>query len=217
MSQPLIIHEIYRSLQGESSRTGLPCVLIRLAGCNLDCTWCDTPGARNDDAGEAMEIDAILAAIAQLNCPRVEVTGGEPLLQPGAIDLLSALCDAGFETLLETNGSIDTSSVDDRVIRIIDVKCPASGQAQSMYWPNLEALRETDEIKFVIANHSDYEYARDVVVRYSLAGWCNVIFSPISSQLPPAELARWILDDGIDVRLGLQLHKILWPDAEGGV
>ncbi len=217
MTQPLIVHEMYRSLQGESSRTGLPCVLIRLAGCNLDCSWCDTPEARAPEAGEAMTIDEILAGVAALGCRRVELTGGEPLLQPGAMDLLTALCDAGYETLLETNGSIDIRPVDLRVIRIIDIKCPASGQAEDIYLPNLEALRETDEIKFVIADHGDFEYARDVVVRYSLAGWGNVIFSPISDRLAPATLAQWILDDGIDIRLGLQLHKLLWPDANGGV
>ncbi len=217
MTQPLIVHEIYCSLQGESSRTGLPCVLIRLAGCNLNCSWCDTPEARDPAAGEAMSIADVLAKVAALGCRRVELTGGEPLLQAGAFDLLAALCDVGYETLLETNGSLDVSPVDPRVIRIIDVKCHASGQAETMYWPNLEALRETDEIKFVIANHGDFEYARDVVVRYSLAGWCNVIFSPIPSLLPPATLAQWILDDGIDIRLGLQLHKILWPDADGSV
>jgi 7-carboxy-7-deazaguanine synthase len=217
MENPLKVHEVYLSLQGEGTRTGLPCVLVRLAGCNLHCTWCDTLDARDPGSGAEMSIDDILAQVEPLGCKRVELTGGEPLCQTLAPSLLTRFCDDGYEVLLETNGSLPIDVVDSRVIRIVDVKCPSSGEDTSFHLPNLDALRTTDELKFVLAGRNDYEFARDLVAKHDLIGRCEIIFSPVAMQLTPPDLARWILDDGIDVRLGLQLHKILWPNAEGGV
>ena len=216
MSETLIVNEIFKSIQGESTRAGLPCVMIRLAGCNLHCAWCDTAYAQPADAGQAMSVQDVLARVAELNCPRAEVTGGEPLLQPAATALLARLCDAGFETLLETNGSQDIAPVDPRVVRIVDFKCPSSGAEAANRWENVEHLTARDEVKFVIADRRDYQYARDAAARHGLARRCTVIFSP-AAPAAPAELARWILQDGLDVRLGLQLHKIIWPEENRGV
>jgi 7-carboxy-7-deazaguanine synthase len=216
MSETLRVCEIYRSIQGESTRVGLPCVLVRLAGCNLNCSWCDTPHAKTG-ASEEMTIDEVLARVAAFNCPRVELTGGEPLLQPAAITLLERLCQAGYETLLETNGSQDISTVDPQIRRIVDIKCPASNFAEANLWSNIDHLTRRDEVKFVIAGRADYEYARRVVGEYKLTHRCEVIFSPAAGSVTGAELAKWILADNLDVRLGMQLHKILWPNKEKGV
>lgn len=215
MNGQLFVHEIYLSIQGESSHAGLPCVLVRLAGCNLHCRWCDTPAARRQ--GRQMSVDEILTRTAELKCGRVEVTGGEPLIQPAALELLARLCEAGCQTLLETNGSIDVTGVDGRVIKIIDVKCPSSGAAEANRWENLRAVGPRDEVKFVLADRRDYDYARDVVARCELVGRCGVIFSPVADELPASQLAEWIIADRLDVRLGIQLHKIIWPGADGGV
>lgn len=212
----LRVSEIFLSLQGEGSRTGLPCVLVRLAGCNLRCAWCDTPYARERHSGRDMRAEDVLATVRSLNCPRVELTGGEPLLQEDASVLLRAFCDAGYETLLETNGTLDISAVDPRVRRIVDVKCPSSGCSTANLWKNLSRLTEHDEVKFVLADRADYDYARNVLREYSLLGLCAVFFSPVRGMLSPAVLAEWILADRLDVRLGLQLHKILWPDEDRG-
>jgi 7-carboxy-7-deazaguanine synthase len=217
MDNALNVHEIYLSLQGEGTRTGMPCILVRLAGCNLQCTWCDTLEARDPGSDTAMSLDEILAEVATLNCKRVEVTGGEPLLQCATATLLTRFCDAGYETLVETNGSLPIADIDPRVIRIIDIKCPSSGEAESFLPANVDALTPTDELKFVLAGRNDYDYARDAIAEHALLGRCEIIVSPVAGGLTPADLARWMLDDGLDVRLGLQLHKILWPDAEGGV
>ena len=214
MKASLRVSEIFRSLQGEGTRAGLPCVLVRLAGCNLHCAWCDTPQAR--DRGEQMSVADVLRRVAELRCPRVQVTGGEPLVQPAATELLRRLCEAGYETLLETNGSLDTAPVDPRVVRIVDVKCPASGEGGTTHWANIERLRRRDEVKFVLADRADYEFARDVVARYGLTGKCPVIFSPVHGVLAGAALAEWVLADGPDVRVGLQLHKIIWPERLRG-
>ena len=214
------VSEIFQSLHGESSRAGLPCVLIRLAGCNLSCHWCDTDYAKKSDAGKKMTLDEVLAAVAAWNCPRVELTGGEPLLQPAAGELLTRLCDAGYETLLETNGSLDISHLDSRVRRIVDIKCPASHAApadDAICWENLDHLHSHDEVKFVLVGREDYEFARRVVSEHRLTHRCGVIFSPVATMLTAADLARWILDDRLDVRLGVQLHKIIWPGEDRGV
>jgi len=210
------ICEIFRSIQGESSRAGLPCVLVRLSGCNLKCSWCDTAYSQDPKTGRRMSQEEILAAVAALCCPRVELTGGEPLLQEGTLDLLRALCDAGYETLLETNGSVDISQVDARVRRIVDVKCPSSGHVDANLWENLAHLTDRDEVKFVLADRDDYEFAKAVVQNHSLTETCGVFFSPVLSTLGPETLAEWILEDGLDVRLGLQLHKIIWPTETRG-
>ncbi len=215
MASRLFVHEIYLSIQGESSHAGLPCVLVRLAGCNLECRWCDTPEARVQE--RQMSVNEILARVAELSCNRVEVTGGEPLTQPAALELLARLCESGCETLLETNGSIDVTGVDPRVAKIIDVKCPASGESDANLWANLQALGPRDEVKFVIADRADYDYARDVTALHRLIDRCGVIFSPVVDELPASQLAGWIIADRLDVRLGVQLHRIIWPDAEGGV
>lgn len=211
----LIVNEIILSIQGEGTRVGVPCVLVRLTGCNLDCSWCDTRHARTE--GDEMSIDDILAYISRLDCPLVELTGGEPLHQPHAAELLKAFCDAGFETLLETNGSLDISQVDQRVVRIVDLKCPQSGQTEQILWSNVEQLRPTDEVKFVIASRGDYDFARDTVKAHSLSDRCTVIFSPAPGAVSPADLAQWILQDKLRVRMGLQLHKIIWPNTDRGV
>ncbi len=216
MNNVLRVNEILKSIQGESSRAGLPCILIRLAGCNLNCVWCDTEYARSE-AGDEMTIAEILAKVEQLDCKRVELTGGEPLLQPAAPKLLDALCEAGYEVLLETNGSLDISDVNKHVRRIVDVKCPASGHADANLWTNLEHLTRRDEAKFVIADRGDYDFARSSVLEHHLTGKCKIIFSPVWGKVTGAMLAEWILADGLEVRLGVQLHKIIWPDKNRGV
>ncbi len=215
MSETLIVNEIFLSLQGEGTRAGLPCVLVRLAGCNLRCRWCDTRYAW--DTGEAMSTDDVLARVAELGCRRVEVTGGEPLAQLATPELLRRLCDAGCETLMETNGSLDISRVDERVVRIVDFKCPSSGEAEANRWENVAHLTACDEVKFVIADRGDFEFARDAARLHEIAARCTIIFSPVLDELKPATLAEWILEDGLDVRLGLQLHKIIWLDKDRGV
>ena len=215
MSDRLFVHEIYLSIQGESAWAGLPCVIVRLAGCNLDCRWCDTPAARVQE--RQMTVNEILARVGDLDCHLVEVTGGEPLTQPAALELLARLCESGEETLLETNGSIDVTGVDGRVTKIIDVKCPSSGEAEANLWANLQALGPRDEVKFVITNRGDYEYARDVVDVHKLIGRCRATFSPVVEELPASQLAEWLVADRLAVRLGVQLHKMIWPGADGGV
>jgi len=215
MADTVIVNEIILSIQGEGSRAGLPCILVRLTGCNLNCFWCDTPSARAE--GAELPVGEVLARVGEFNCRRVEVTGGEPLCQPAALELLRRLCDEGYETLLETNGSLDISPVDPRVARIVDFKCPSSTESDSIRWTNIEQLRGTDEAKFVIADRRDYEFARDAVRAHGVGGKCPVIFSPASGTAAPAKLAEWILADGLDVRLGMQLHKMIWPGRDRGV
>lgn len=212
-TQRLRVNEIFYSLQGESTRAGLPCVLIRLTGCHLRCRWCDTAYAFYE--GEWLSRAEVLARVAAFGCPLVELTGGEPLLQPGALPLLVDLCDAGYEVLLETSGALDISTVDPRVRRIVDVKCPGSGEAERNHWPNLDVLRRNDEIKLVVADEADYRWARDLVLARELQRRCPVHFSPVAGGLAPAQLAEWILRDHLPVRLQLQLHKLLWGAARG--
>jgi 7-carboxy-7-deazaguanine synthase len=209
----LRVNEIFYSLQGEASFAGRPCVLVRLTGCHLRCSWCDTEHAFYE--GEWLSRKEVLARVATLGCPLVELTGGEPLLQPGALPLLADLCDAGYQVLLETSGAVDIAPVDPRVRRILDVKCPGSGEVGRNHWPNLELLRPTDELKLVLADEADYAWARDLVLERRLHERCPVWFSPVSGRLAPAALAEWILRDRLPVRLQLQLHKLLWGDARG--
>ena len=211
----LRIFEIFYSLQGESTFAGRPCVLVRLTGCQMRCVWCDTEYAFQ--GGEWMSLAQVLGSVAAFDCPLVEVTGGEPLLQPACLPLLTALCDAGYEVLLETGGGLDISPVDARVRRILDIKCPGSGEAESNRWENLADLRATDEIKFVVAGRGDYDWARGVIAERSLVGVCPIHFSPVWETMPPAELAAWILADRLPVRLTLQQHKILWGKDTRGV
>lgn len=215
MSHSLIVNEIFRSILGESSRAGLPSALVRLTGCNLRCPWCDTAYAF--DEGEPMTIAQVLARVAELGGRRVLVTGGEPLTQPGTPALLEQLCDAGYETLLETNGTQDIRPVDRRVRRIVDIKAPSSNATAQTHWDSLADLRNTDEVKCVIADRADYEYARTAASEHHLLGRCPVVFQPVTGQLDAEQLARWILEEGLEVRLGLQLHKLIWPDTTRGV
>lgn len=208
------VHEVFYSIQGESTFAGRPCVLVRLTGCQMRCVWCDTEHAFY--AGSWRTIDEVLAEVAGFGCPLVEVTGGEPLLQPGALTLLARLCDSGYEVLLETGGGRDIAPVDPRVRRIVDVKCPGSGEAAGNRWENLEELRPHDELKFVVASEEDYRWASRVIVEHRLAGRCPIHLSPVHGAVAPADLAAWILRDRLPVRLTLQVHKLLWgPEARG--
>ncbi|MCH9648588.1 MAG: 7-carboxy-7-deazaguanine synthase QueE [Deltaproteobacteria bacterium] len=212
--QRLKVNEIFYSIQGESTFAGLPCVLVRLTGCQMRCSWCDTPYSFYE--GEWQSLDQILTTVAAFNCPLVELTGGEPLLQPGAETLLTTLCDAGYRVLLETGGGLDISRVDPRVHRIVDVKCPGSGEMENNHWPNLDHLSDRDELKFVVADRRDYEWARDLVSGRPLG--CSAIhFSPVHGSVEATELAEWVLEDQLPVRVQLQLHKFLWGAETRGV
>jgi len=212
----LTIYEIYASVQGESTHVGRPCVFVRLAACNLRCIWCDTPYAFT--GGRKMSEDEILAEVARHQIPLVEITGGEPLIQPGVHDMMARLVAEGYEVLLETGGHMPIDDVPDEVVTILDVKCPASGEAGAMHWPNLDQLSARDEVKFVIQDRSDFDYACDVVSRYHLADRAAaVLFSPVHGVLPPAELARWILEDHVPARLQIQAHKYIWTPETRGV
>lgn len=215
MIQTLFVSEIFHSIQGESTYAGLPCVFVRLAGCNLDCAWCDTRYARS--GGREMSLTTIIREVLKFHCPLVEVTGGEPLLQPAALELMKRLADRKLAVLLETNGSLNIQPVDPRVIRIMDIKCPGSGQAERNFAPNVLFLRRTDEVKFVLIDRADYDWAKEVVKREKLADKCEVLFSPVLGRLDPAELAGWILADRLPVRFQMQLHKVIWPNRERGV
>lgn len=208
------VNEIFYSLQGESTFAGRPCVLVRLTGCQMRCAWCDSEHSFYE--GRWMSLEEVLAEVARFGCPLVELTGGEPLLQPGARPLLVALADAGYEVLLETGGGLDVSGVDSRVRRIVDVKCPGSGEVENNHWPNLALLTRRDELKFVLASQEDYCWARDLVLEKGLAARCEVHFSPVWGALEPRRLAEWVLADRLPVRVQVQLHKVLWgADARG--
>lgn len=209
----LRITEIFYSLQGEASRVGLPTVFVRLTGCPLRCTWCDT--TYSFSGGEIMEIADILAAVAAHPAHQVCVTGGEPLAQKECLPLLSALCDAGYDVSLETSGAFDIAPLDARVSCIMDLKAPDSGEAAKNLWANLAHLKPRDEIKIVIASRDDYEWAREVVHAHGLDARCPVLFSPAQGSVEPAALAGWILEDGLPVRFQLQLHKLLWGNMQG--
>lgn len=211
----LRIHEIFYSLQGESTFAGRPCVLVRLTGCQMRCVWCDTEYAFYE--GGWMTLDEIVARVAAFGCSLVEVTGGEPLLQPNVHPLMSRLCDAGYELLLETGGGLDIAAVDPRVRRIVDVKCPGSGESENNRWRNLDDLRPTDELKFVVADRVDYDWAKQLIEERGLAARCPIHLSPVWESMPPADLAAWILADRLPVRLTLQQHKILWGKDTRGV
>lgn len=209
----LRISEIFFSLQGESTRVGLPTVFVRLTGCPLRCVWCDTTYAFS--GGETMTREAILERVASFGGRTVCVTGGEPLAQPGCLALLTALCDAGYSVSLETSGALDIAAVDPRVSRIVDIKAPDSGEVEKNRWENLTHLKPSDELKFVLASRADYDWAKSVLAGRQLTALCPVLFSPVADRLPPAQLAEWILQDRLPVRFQLQLHKILWGSERG--
>lgn len=210
----LRITEIFHSIQGESSHVGRPCVFVRLTGCNLRCVWCDSEYTFT--GGSKTSIDELLVAVASFGCNLVEVTGGEPLAQRECLDLVSALCDRGYEVLIETSGSLDITPVDRRAKMILDVKCPGSGEADKNLWSNLDHLFPHDEVKFVILDRRDYEFARDLVRERSLNRW-TVLFSPVWGSLDLKLLAAWMLEDRIPARLQTQLHKHIWGADVHGV
>jgi 7-carboxy-7-deazaguanine synthase len=209
----LRVNEIFYSIQGESTRVGLPTVFVRLTGCPLRCTWCDSEYAFS--GGASLTIDTILTQVGQYECRHVCVTGGEPLAQKETLALLQALCDAGYAVSLETSGALDVSSVDARVSRVMDIKAPGSGESSKNRWENLQALGSHDEIKFVLSSREDYEWARDVLFKHRLMDICPVLFSPVQGQLDPTQLAEWLLQDRLPVRFQLQLHKLLWGNERG--
>ncbi|AMQ28307.1 TPA: 7-carboxy-7-deazaguanine synthase QueE [Legionella pneumophila] len=212
-NEQLRITEIFHSLQGESVTVGLPTVFVRLTGCPLRCQYCDTAYAFS--GGEVVEIDDILNKVASYQCQHVCVTGGEPLAQPGCVPLLSKLCDAGYSVSLETSGARDIASVDQRVMIVMDLKTPDSREADKNLLSNLNFLKPTDQIKFVLCSRNDYEWACSMLSEYQLAERVQLLFSPSWNQLNPTDLANWIIQDKLPVRFQLQLHKILWNDAPG--
>jgi 7-carboxy-7-deazaguanine synthase len=209
----LKIHEIFHSLQGESSRIGLPTVFVRLTGCPMRCVYCDTAYAFS--GGSNIEIADILAKVAEFSTPYVTVTGGEPLAQKNCLVLLKQLCDAGYSVSLETGGAIDIGPVDKRVSVILDVKTPGSGEEKNNLWGNISHLKASDEVKFVLCDYADYEWAKQILMKYKLTEKCPVLFSPVYSQVNPTQLAEWVLADKLPVRMQLQLHKILWGEKPG--
>ena len=209
------INEIFASIQGESSFAGRPCVFVRTAGCNLRCSYCDTAYAY--EGGRAMDIDEIMRAVSSYGLGLVEVTGGEPLHQENVPLLIRTLLDAGYTTLVETNGSYDISVVDGRAIRIVDLKCPGSGMSDRVNWGSLRHLTPSDQVKFVISGRRDYLWAKEVLEGRDLAGRVEVLFSPVHGTLKPELLAGWILEDKLPVRLQLQLHKYIWDEHRRGV
>ena len=211
----LTINEIFFSIQGESSWTGLPCLFVRLAYCNLRCVWCDA--AYTFYEGKEMSFDDILDALRAHPCKLVEVTGGEPLAQDNCLPFMTRLCDEGYTVLLETSGSLDISRVDPRVHRIVDFKCPGSGMSARNRLKNIEFLKPIDELKFVIADRIDYEWAKELLRKHNLVAKCPVLFSPVFGQLDNLTLVTWILDDGLDVRFQVQLHKYVWEPNKRGV
>ena len=212
----LTVNEIFHSIQGESTHAGRPCVFVRLTACDLRCSWCDTPYAFTE--GHKMSVDEVVDRVRGFTCDVVEITGGEPLLQKEVYPLMERLLDDGRTVMIETGGHLSADQVPAGVIRVIDVKCPGSGEAGKMHWSNLERLRSTDEIKFVIQDRADYDYARQVVEQHDLVQRSGaVLFSPVHGTLDPKQLAEWILADRLPVRLQLQAHKYIWDPAARGV
>ena len=212
----LTINEIFHSIQGESTHTGRPCVFVRLTACDLRCSWCDTPYAFTE--GTKMSVSGVVSRVEAYACDLVEITGGEPLLQRDVYLLMQQLLDLGRTVMVETGGHLSIKDVPSLVIRVVDVKCPGSGESSKNHWENLELLTRQDEVKFVIRDRADYEYARDVVARHGLVGrTAAVLFSPVHDILPSKDLAVWILEDRLPVRLQLQAHKYIWGADVRGV
>ncbi|MCG3125265.1 MAG: 7-carboxy-7-deazaguanine synthase [Phycisphaerae bacterium] len=211
----LRINEIFHSVQGEGTRAGVRCVFVRLTGCHLRCTYCDTEYAFYE--GGWQTLDQICDTVRGFDCPTVEITGGEPLLQPAVFPLMTRLADACELVMLETSGAVSIAEVDPRVVRIVDLKCPSSGEVERNHWPNVALLTPRDEVKFVIGDRADYEWSRGVLREHRLSERCTVLFSPVFGKLAAVELASWLLADRLDVRLNLQLHKFIWPPATRGV
>jgi 7-carboxy-7-deazaguanine synthase len=212
----LTINEIYHSVQGESTWAGRPCVFVRLTFCDLRCSYCDTEYAFYE--GQKRPLDEIVKQVASFQCPLVEVTGGEPLLQKNVLPLMTMLCDAGHTVLLETSGARDISRVDERVHRIMDLKTPGSGEVEKNLWSNIEYLTKRDEVKFVIGSREDYEWSRAKLHEFDLSQRCHaVLFSPIFGRIDPRQIVEWMLADRLDVRFQLQMHKFIWSPTQKGV
>lgn len=212
----VVVTEVYQSIQGESTWAGLPCVFVRLTGCPLRCVWCDT--AHAFQGGTRRRIDEVVDEALAYACPLVEITGGEPLAQKGCGPLAQALLDADCTVLCETSGALPIDRLPEGVIRIMDLKCPGSGEEARNDWRNIDRLGPADEVKFVIADRADYEWSREAVTRYTLSSRCRaVLFSPVFGAAPPRDLVAWILEDGLPVRFQLQLHKFVWPPDQKGV
>lgn len=210
------ITEIFYSIQGESSYAGLPCVFVRLTWCNLRCSWCDSEYTFT--GGTEMSVDAVMEQVRSYDCKLVEITGGEPLVQKReCCELAARLCDEGFTVLVETGGGLDASVLDPRVVKILDVKCPGSGEAERNFWPNLERLNPLDEIKFVIKDRADFDFALAVIAKYKLdERQPQVLFSPVWGAVELKEFADWVLKSGVQARMQLQLHKYIWgPEVKG--
>jgi 7-carboxy-7-deazaguanine synthase len=209
----LRVSEVFLSIQGETSRTGLPTVFIRLTGCPLRCRWCDT--TYSFQGGETIALEELLRQVAAFGVGTVCVTGGEPLAQKACPALLTALCDEAYSVSLETSGAYDIAAVDPRVSRIVDIKPPGSGESERNLWENIPLLNARDEVKFVLASRADYDWARVAVHQHGLTARCPVLFSPVQGELDPQQLAEWVLADRLPVRMQVQLHKILWGNARG--
>jgi 7-carboxy-7-deazaguanine synthase len=211
----LVVSEIFHSIQGESTHAGRPCVFVRLAFCNLRCSYCDTVYAF--DEGIEMSIDDIIVAVRKYNGKLVEITGGEPLLQPNVNNLMTQLSDEGFEILLETNGSLDISKVDTRVKRIVDFKCPSSNMTEKILWANVTHLKFDDEVKFVIGCREDYEWSKKIIAEHQINRRCPILMLPVYNLIEPLQLVEWILQDKLDVRFQLQMQKYIWSPETRGV
>lgn len=210
----LKVNEIYHSIQGESSKSGLPYVFVRLTYCNLRCAYCDTEYAFYE--GEDKSIEEIINEVKKYNCKLVEVTGGEPLVQKESMDLMKRLCDEGFDVMLETGGSLTIKDVDERVMIVMDLKCPSSKMEKKNLYENIHFLKPTDELKFVIGNKEDYEWSKEIISRYDLQDKCETLFSVVFGELEPLSLVNWIIEDKLDVRYQLQMHKYIWhPETKG--
>ena len=214
-SKMLKVNEIYLSVQGESSYTGLPCVFIRLTGCNLRCIWCDTAYAFYE--GKSMSIDEIVGKVKNFGVKLIEITGGEPLMQENVYPLMNGLIEKGFQVLLETGGSLSLEKVPRDIIKIMDIKCPGSGEHKNNNLDNLKFLETKDEVKFVILNRHDYEWSRDLIHKYKIHEIAHILISPVYDKLELKEIVKWILEDKLPVRLQTQLHKVIWDENTIGV
>lgn len=211
----LVINEVFHSIQGESTRAGQPCVFVRLTSCDLRCVWCDTAYAFEE--GSSMDIEVIVSRVKEYECKLVEITGGEPLFQENVHELMKRLCDENLEVMLETGGHRDISTVDPRVKRIVDIKCPGSKMEKRNHWENIRHLTQQDEVKFVIADRNDYDWAKQVIQQHRLDTTCPVLMSPVFGSVENRSLAEWILEDRLNVRFQLQMHKYIWDPKMRGV
>ncbi|MCK9426152.1 MAG: radical SAM protein [Ignavibacteriaceae bacterium] len=211
----LKVNEIYYSIQGESTKAGLPCVFIRLTYCNLRCSYCDTEYAFYE--GKELSLEAILTEVEKYQCKLVELTGGEPLVQSESLELMKLLCDKGFEVLLETGGSLPIEHIDQRVKIIMDLKCPSSNMEKKNLYENIQFLKRSDEVKFVLGSLEDYEWAKIILAKYDLQNKCEILFSVVFGKIEPATMVKWILEDNLQIRFQLQMHKFIWHPEQKGV